>query len=455
MTNPISFELDDAQIERMLAKRAGSEAPIAMVQAVMATVGTTKQQRGGWLPRLQAPSASGNRSFILVAGAALISLSIVAGLIGSGLVRPPTDLVQVPPVATTITTPSPVPTPSPASTPNPTPSAVPSPSPTPVTVVNGPLIVYHIGTKGIELFTLDPVGGKRVTLGNLQNRTGPAGQSIHWSADHRYAIAFGSSDSVVARIDVGGRSVTPLRLPANGSRDSVSPNGDLVARLEDEGSRTYVSVVDLEGTEVHHSAPLPEGVTPVSAIVWSPDASSLLVSSCFPCEVTPPRTHLFQVPVDGSPVQDLVETTSSEYFGSMRWSPDRSTIVYTNGISCDTCSGGVATLRVADRVLTQLTTNGGEEPAWSPDGRRIVFARGFEAPDSGIYVMDADGSNLIRLTTAATGVTDGDRDPIWSPDGASIVFSRGPYDSSMGDLYIVPAAGGEPRLLVKNAVADW
>jgi TolB protein len=43
----------------------------------------------------------------------------------------------------------------------------------------------------------------------------------------------------------------------------------------------------------------------------------------------------------------------------------------------------------------------GWHPRWSPDGRRLVFVRGNPfgpKPTSQIYVMDADGSNLRRLT---------------------------------------------------------
>ena len=418
MTNPMPFELNDAQIERMLGERAGSEAPVGLVAGVMAAIDTTKQERRGWLPRLVPAGASGNRAFMLVAGAALLALTIVAGLVGSWLLRPPTVLVVPPPVPTATATPTP------SATPTTSPSASPAATPGP-TVPNGPLIVYHLGADAVELFTFDAVSGKRVDLGNLQNRTGPNGQSIHWSADRRHAIVFGGSDSVVARVDVSGKSVDALRIPVAGYRDAVSPAGDLVARLTEDGDRLVVSVLDLDGVEVHRSAPLPAGVTPLIAIAWSPDASSLFVSSCYPCETTPEHNHLFRVPIDGSPVQDLVDSTAG-YFGWMSWSPDGSTLAFSNVQSGETtATGGIGTVRIADGLVTQLTTNGGEAPAWSPDGTRIAFARGFGAADAGIHVMNADGTNVTRLTTAGTGVTDGDRDPHWSPDGASILFSRG------------------------------
>ena len=58
-------------------------------------------------------------------------------------------------------------------------------------------------------------------------------------------------------------------------------------------------------------------------------------------------------------------------------------------------------------------------PAWSPDGKRIAF----DSQRSGngdIYVMDVDGSNIVRLTSDS----DVEEWPAWSPDGRSIVYQR-------------------------------
>jgi Tol biopolymer transport system component len=67
--------------------------------------------------------------------------------------------------------------------------------------------------------------------------------------------------------------------------------------------------------------------------------------------------------------------------------------------------------------MTQLThaKNPSTEPAFSPDGKRIAFARA----GSGIFVIKVDGSGTRRLTSGAH-----DLFPVWSPDGKLIAFTR-------------------------------
>ena len=64
-----------------------------------------------------------------------------------------------------------------------------------------------------------------------------------------------------------------------------------------------------------------------------------------------------------------------------------------------------------------------DDPAWSPDGRRIAFARkiafvGGVGGNFEIFVMNADGSGQRRLTREAAR----DDAPAWSPDGRKITF---------------------------------
>jgi dipeptidyl aminopeptidase/acylaminoacyl peptidase len=53
------------------------------------------------------------------------------------------------------------------------------------------------------------------------------------------------------------------------------------------------------------------------------------------------------------------------------------------------------------------------DPQWSPDGRRMAYVR-----DDEIWVMEADGSRVTKVT----GAPGGGRQPRWSPDGRRIAF---------------------------------
>jgi Tol biopolymer transport system component len=84
--------------------------------------------------------------------------------------------------------------------------------------------------------------------------------------------------------------------------------------------------------------------------------------------------------------------------------------------------------------LNQLTENPADtEPAFSPDGRTIAFAR-----DGDLYSVRPDGSGLRQLTSGTTL----DSAPIVSPDGKRVVFERRASADSAADLYAVRVLGG-------------
>ena len=81
-------------------------------------------------------------------------------------------------------------------------------------------------------------------------------------------------------------------------------------------------------------------------------------------------------------------------------------------------------------------------PDWSPDRRRIVFARQIPGkPTSEIWVVRRDGGGLRRLTQGSVDVQ-----PAWSPDGQTIAFARSPRTGGSFDVFVVPARGGSARL---------
>lgn len=81
---------------------------------------------------------------------------------------------------------------------------------------------------------------------------------------------------------------------------------------------------------------------------------------------------------------------------------------------------------ISGESTTQITSlpAGACQPAWSPDGQKIVFVSPCKGRDdlyrgSSLYVINADGTNLTALPT----VSGGDFEPAWSPDGSQIAFT--------------------------------
>ena len=70
--------------------------------------------------------------------------------------------------------------------------------------------------------------------------------------------------------------------------------------------------------------------------------------------------------------------------------------------------------------LTRLTIHLASDtsPSWSPDGEKIVFVSDRDG-NQDIFVMDSDGSNQINLSNDP----DRDYDPVWSPDSDQVLFT--------------------------------
>lgn len=105
----------------------------------------------------------------------------------------------------------------------------------------------------------------------------------------------------------------------------------------------------------------------------------------------------------------------------------------------DLATGAVA-------ALTSGRDHRDENPRWSPDGRRIAFKSTRGGPNYDIYVMDADGGNVTRVTDHPAH----DHDPVWMPDGQSLIFNS--ERDSRGDLYRAWLADRRVERLTRNFV---
>jgi dipeptidyl aminopeptidase/acylaminoacyl peptidase len=183
-------------------------------------------------------------------------------------------------------------------------------------------------------------------------------------------------------------------------------------------------------------------------------------------------THIYMVPSDGgTPVQF---TNGDKSDSRPRWSPDGKWIAFVSArgehpeLYLISATGGEA------RQLTDTKT-GVSAFAWSPDGMRVAYAA--ESPltaeqehkrkvkdDAVVIDHDFRFSHIYTIDVATKQVTPvftGDEqasDPEWSPDGSSLAYVVTPTpkadDGRLTDIYVVPSAGGTPRLLVQNDGPD-
>jgi TolB protein len=106
-------------------------------------------------------------------------------------------------------------------------------------------------------------------------------------------------------------------------------------------------------------------------------------------------------------------------------------------------------------VTTQLTNTAADDaqPCYSPDGKRIAFG----SNRSGrwhVYLMNADGRNLIQLTQGDSN----DMHPSFSPDGTHVVYSSLPVATAPGDpwqLWTIDLVSRQQTMIGEGLFPAW
>jgi PKD repeat protein len=126
------------------------------------------------------------------------------------------------------------------------------------------------------------------------------------------------------------------------------------------------------------------------------------------------------------------------------WSPDGLQLAFSR-------SGDVYVMPAIGGTLLNLTNHPAADtsPAWSPDGGRIAFTSDRDGGLLQLYLMNVDGSNVVRLATALGYAGQ----PAWSPDGSTLAFDC-VIDVGNGDICAVSADGSTFRRLTTDPAWD-
>ena len=180
---------------------------------------------------------------------------------------------------------------------------------------------------------------------------------------------------------------------------------------------------------------------------WSPDGSKIAFESGSPPLTKPGQKNidpeLWVVGADGHGLKRLTNNNLDDV--SPAWSPDGKRIAFVRSVGGH---GRIWVMSAEGRNAHPLGLKGGG-PAWSPDGSQLAFAHaqsgvGRETVD--LYVANADGSGLHRLTHERVGVVS--HHPSWSPDGRSMVYMKG------RGLWTIGANGHGARQLTRTSMED-
>ena len=253
------------------------------------------------------------------------------------------------------------------------------------------------------------------------------------------------------------------------SDPAFSPDGNWLAfkanraPADEKRAEDQIWILPLAGGEARKATAIRSGV---QAFRWSPDSTRIAFIMSDP--ETPGEKkereekrdvilvnqnhkyghlHVVRVAPDQEDIPATVRLTGGEFHvSSFHWAPDGSRIVFAHQpdprINTSFVAGDLSVVTVPEiQELMALEEERNADLDQKESGDE-------ESGDDPVPACEAEG--VVTPLVSWDGV---ERTPFWSPDGRWVAFNatgQAPEPIGLGDLYVVPAGGGEPRMLAET-----
>ena len=290
--------------------------------------------------------------------------------------------------------------------------------------------------------------------------------SLAQTADTRIAfVSFRSGNGEIHLMNPDGKRVRQLtKHPKFDGRPTWSPDGQKIIFMSYRDGHRFMGWGSMFGEIYVMNA---DGENPINLTQsperdedspsWSPNRKQIIFTSS-----AHHLQHIWVMDAAGGNPRSLTNHVTPRIINwSPAWSSDGLQIAFSSNRDEDwefefgLWNMDIYVMNADGTNIINLTNHPAKDgnPDWSPDGNQIAFSSERNG-NWEVYVMNADGTNIINLTNHPAK----DGRPDWSPDGNRIAFSsdrdRKDDDDKNVEIYVMNADGTNPINLTNHPAID-
>jgi serine/threonine protein kinase/WD40 repeat protein len=239
-------------------------------------------------------------------------------------------------------------------------------------------------------------------------------------------------------LDMQNMRIAPLTQSGKASAVTISPNGQYVVYVLEDGGRESLNVRQVEtGSDVQVLAP---DEVYYSGLTFSPDGNYVFFSHTN--KQIAGYSDIYKMPVLGGQPQSILHDADS----APALSPDAKRVAFIRGdpskfqlnlIVADIDGTGEKVLASMPSVTSAASLIA---PAWSPDGKTIVLPQWKTSGERALMAVSASDGSVRPLYTTRNFPGRA----VWMPDGSGLLFVMAePAPSAPGQLWFISFPNGE------------